>query len=168
MRKIKIILAINVGLLLIAGLLIFLIKDLAVKRNLAKNDFLVLEKEVEDLNKLVDEFDTLNSNILKLISALPGDYTEFVSFIEELSTISTLANQRMLINSQDQEKEVKFKNTTIKKLTIYLELDGSFSSVVNFFNTLYSMPYYTQIEDLTIVPSENGVLSKVQLAVFMR
>lgn len=155
-RKIYIGATVFLGLIILLTVFIISLFFLEIKRNsykfpLKKQDLIVLEKELENLQKFKKIWSEISPNLEKIDNLFVDDPIvpiDFISFLEETAKDSGFYRDKSFEKSF--RGPVKNERDPWPCVPFSLTLVGSFSNVSNFLEKIESSPYLIEIQGLNV------------------
>lgn len=185
LKKYRLILALTLYALLIAGGIYFVIRPLLgeVKANANKIQRVVLDEEnkkkrLAELPKLQSQFEMVKREEDKITSLL--EEAKAVELIEQMEKLAGETGNKITIEVQnnskrkapagkkEEKKEGEEKEKDIRSdlpqdnyLEIKIRLEGDYNNLVNFLEKMESASFYSDVISLEIVKNETGSVSYV-------
>lgn len=132
----------------------------------ARSQLLGLKQKELDLIELEKDFSRLDESVKEIKKTFPKDTKDVTVFLETMVKVASISGVQVEFNLDDQI--LQSKKGTAKELIIRMSIYGDYSSIINYLNKTYLLPYYFDIKELDIKNRLNGNLEcavKIYLSV---
>ena len=165
MRPLYIVLILSLGLIIALGYQLVLLRE---KKQEIKRQIQIANSQLVQLDQLNRQYNLIQRDTAKIGKMLPKSDTDFVDFTQTLSTIATQSGLQMTLTNENQQNDEKLKNGSVKRLPMVIELEGSFTSHISFFDRLYNTPYFIALESLVMNSRENDLYTSMTILLYMQ
>lgn len=123
-----------------------------------------LERDISNLDEIIQNKEKYEPRINKLYQSLPSSYNQVAFFARELEKIALSQGENLEIKIDDTRKS----EGNMSSLAFTVKIQGGYQSVKNTLSLLANLPYHTSIDSLKTDNTEGNLTTIVNFRLFMK
>lgn len=115
-----------------------------------------LEQEAADMDSLIRQYREVETKVTDIGKTLPSTTVDIASFLQDVNSSASISGATVEQVVNDLQPELKTKDGHLVK--VILTITGSYINTTRLINRISNLPYYFQVDSMTVKPNRIGSL----------